>query len=468
MQKTVETTADEVQLETCIDVLDRQPFVDQMLSITNTLSDNKKNACFAVDGDWGVGKSFVLDMFEKQASQIKKEGNAKQKYAIFRYNCWEYDYYEEPLIAMISSMLNDVEKKTITWSKRTKTAIKATLKDVGVKLARGALQVLDKTTGLPVSEVVDSLEGGLSSAKNMHIADRSFDYYFDFKQTIGELRNVVAGIAKQQTVVLLVDELDRCLPEYAMKVLERLHHLFEGLTNTQVIISIDIKQMEHIVEHTFGRGTNAKKYLQKIVQFELKLQHGTINERFEERFEQYINQFEEKDQRIASDEVSWFRRTLLEGYDIRHCISIVDKSMLVHGLCADENASDVSYLCLELFFSVLAETSIVRRETGKHFNINNIFDSNDGYLGDASFKVPQGLEKISEHYSKNITPNGAYYYYNQHAGRNYVFCDSLMGLLLCAYRSVLGYKDDWFNDSNAARRFVDYGKKYWELLQMIG
>ena len=69
-----------------IDLLDRQEFVDQILTIVEALSDNRKNACFAINGRWGSGKSFVLDMFEEQAQEIGQEGQELPRYLIFHYN----------------------------------------------------------------------------------------------------------------------------------------------------------------------------------------------------------------------------------------------------------------------------------------------------------------------------------------------------------------------------------------------
>ena len=49
-------------------------------------------------------------------------------------------------------------------------------------------------------------------------------------------------MSEEHTVVIVVDELDRCQPDYAIKTLERLHHLFCDLENIIVILSIDGKR----------------------------------------------------------------------------------------------------------------------------------------------------------------------------------------------------------------------------------
>ena len=43
------------------DVLDRASFVKQIIDLTMIVSENRKNCCFAIEGEWGSGKSFVLE-----------------------------------------------------------------------------------------------------------------------------------------------------------------------------------------------------------------------------------------------------------------------------------------------------------------------------------------------------------------------------------------------------------------------
>ena len=56
-----------------LDILNREEFVEKLFNLTQQLSFNKKNATFAIDGSWGVGKSFVLDMYEEKLSQEHSE-----------------------------------------------------------------------------------------------------------------------------------------------------------------------------------------------------------------------------------------------------------------------------------------------------------------------------------------------------------------------------------------------------------
>lgn len=65
-----------------IDILNRDKFVDDLLQVMENISDNKASTCFSLNGAWGSGKSFVLDMFEEKLGQIQSEETSTDKYFI--------------------------------------------------------------------------------------------------------------------------------------------------------------------------------------------------------------------------------------------------------------------------------------------------------------------------------------------------------------------------------------------------
>ena len=63
-----------------LDVLNRDTFVEQLVRLMNNLSDNKSSTCFDINGPWGCGKSFLLDIFEEKLGEIQSENSTKDKY----------------------------------------------------------------------------------------------------------------------------------------------------------------------------------------------------------------------------------------------------------------------------------------------------------------------------------------------------------------------------------------------------
>ena len=89
------------------DLLNRQPFLDLLKSIIENQKNNLTGYSFAIDGEWGSGKTWILQELEKQLLE-EKDNN----YLIFHYNVWENDFYEEPLVAILSVMIEKLNQIT--------------------------------------------------------------------------------------------------------------------------------------------------------------------------------------------------------------------------------------------------------------------------------------------------------------------------------------------------------------------
>ena len=99
------------------DLLGRTQFVELLEMIVSNKVDQRAGCSLAIDGKWGCGKSFILKMLEKK---LKGCG-----YFVVHYNCWQNDYYEEPLEAILSVLVDALNglksSETIQEGKKKKT-----------------------------------------------------------------------------------------------------------------------------------------------------------------------------------------------------------------------------------------------------------------------------------------------------------------------------------------------------------
>ncbi|MBO5360674.1 MAG: hypothetical protein J6B25_07535 [Clostridia bacterium] len=327
-----------------IDTLNRKQFVDRLINIVDVLSKSKKSCTFAINGEWGCGKSFVLDMFEKRIADYQDEDSAIDKYLVFHYNCWKYDYYEEPSIAIVSAMLDTAENYTNILSGENKE-IWLTAKEI---ILDAAGELLKTKIGFNPVEIKNTLK---QRHKNRIKEKNNYNKYFEFQVTLEKCRGLFNKIAKDRTLVIVVDELDRCLPEYAIRVLERLHHMFDGVENTVVILAVDKKQLEHTVECIFGQKTITNNYLKKFISFELSLDNGEINKSFINKYPEYFSLFDENllDIKFSTEEIF---KALFVGIDARNQDKIIEKAMLLHKLVFNEKP-DYAVMCVELLWLVM-------------------------------------------------------------------------------------------------------------------
>ena len=373
-----------------IDILNREKFVDDVFNVIKTLSENRKSRTFAINGEWGSGKSFVLDMLEEKLSMWQSEETADDQYIVFHYNCWHYDYYEEPLYAIVTSMYDWIKSNNGKFETYTKNLLLYTLIAFGLTTKEFANGIAEKITMVNFDKVGKETRKTIDSINNKGKLD---DELSTVHESIVFTRNLLIEIAKEHTVVVVVDELDRCLPEYAIKVLERLHHLFDDIENLIVVLAVDKEHLNNTVSKIFGfdKENNTKdinSYLAKFIDFEIVLDKGVIDSNYTHKFDEYLSSFVWPDSEYETQIINKLVSSLLQNYSARERDKMFEKALLIHRQVFS-GPVDISIMCVELMW-------IVYSNNGRGKILFN----------EASF-LPRGLEKnlkeFYEFFSINIT-----------------------------------------------------------------
>ena len=77
-------------------------------------------------------------------------------------------------------------------------------------------------------------------------------------------------------MVVVIDELDRCRPDYALSLLEIIKHFF-NVGGVHFVLGVNLKELQNSVRARHGSGVDAAKYLQKFVSIEMPLRSTTTN-----------------------------------------------------------------------------------------------------------------------------------------------------------------------------------------------
>lgn len=332
-----------------VDLLGRQEIVDRIMKILEVISEKKSSCTFALNGAWGTGKTFVLNMLMNQLWEYRSD-----KYIVFHYNCWQYDYYEEPLIAIVAAMLDSVDEKSHLLSEDARTEVKAGIKLAKEALKRIGISLVKNKIGVDLTEALSTVQQyqeAIDIEKQAQEDSRSFDVFYSFKKAIEQAQEEIRNLAKDRTLVVVVDELDRCLPSYAIKVLERLHHLFASIENSAVFLAVDKSQLDKTISQIFGDGTDTTKYLRKFVNLELELDAGKITGSF---WEKHLDYFELFDPSLIDTDFPYkdFVNALFSGIDARTQERLMDRINTVHRILFADVKKDYSVMCCELMWIV--------------------------------------------------------------------------------------------------------------------
>lgn len=326
-----------------LDVLNRGKFISKLILLVEGIVEKKQGCCFGIDGAWGSGKTFVLEKFEEQLKDIQCEETADNRYYVFHYDCWKYDYYDEPIIAIISAMLDTIENEPKLFSKEIQQVGKLAGKTVKDVLKAIVGELTKNKIGINLVEVANGILEEYDEEKEKN---KQFDSLYGFRKALEATRAGIQEIAEYKTVVIVVDELDRCLPTYSIKVLERLHHIFNGLDNVIVIVSMDKSQLEHSINSIYGK-INVDTYLRKFISFKVSLDNGEV-ERYAEKFSEYFSMFDMLDE--ERDEIEFFLSEILTGLDMRTQERIFNKAKVIHTIAVTDNIRDCSIMTFEMLY----------------------------------------------------------------------------------------------------------------------
>lgn len=203
-----------------------------------------------------------------------------------------------------------------------------------------------------MASLIDS--GKETAEKNRETNSRTYDRYYGFKEAIQSARSGIQELSRTRTTIIVVDELDRCLPDYAIRVLERLHHLFTGLTNVAVILAVDKRQLDQSVTQIFGDKTDTEKYLKKFINFEIQLDIGQIKGGFIEKYKKYFDLFDRSIIETMFDFDEFFA-ALFANIDVRTQERLMERITTVHTLLFSNTKKDYSFMCFELMWMVFTE-----------------------------------------------------------------------------------------------------------------
>lgn len=269
------------------DTLKRNNYLYKFYELLNNI-----DSCFSIclDGAWGCGKTFFvkqayfllmsinpcIDIQEENERNIliKIKGEFEKKYQNIPtihypiyYDAWDNDNVEDPILSLIYSITKSLHSEGVFDEKSEKwNGIKNTIKAI--------VNATEVQFSLPIESAKVSIKVKGENFLKALEQNKKSDLLVDFKKQ-DELRLLVDTFfndilpERGDRLVIFIDELDRCKPTYAIKLLERIKHYFNQEKIT-FVFSTNIKELNKTVCNYYGQGFSADRYLDRF--FNLKLQ----------------------------------------------------------------------------------------------------------------------------------------------------------------------------------------------------
>ncbi len=253
-----------------------------------------KPVSIGVSGQWGVGKSSMIKLVQSELKQVEIAKSKDKQFIFVEFNAWLYQGFDDAraaLLEVIASTLADEAKKREKGVDKVKDFLKR------VKWLRVANAVAETTGALALGippGIFSSVTGVLEKLKDGEISKDEFD---DTKASIVSLKNQLTSFISPEevnsppkeiqalrnsfesaleelgiTLVVFVDDLDRCLPKTTISTLEAIR-LFLFLKNTAFVIAADDKMIKHAVKIHF-EGLEEElvtNYFDKLIQIPIRV-----------------------------------------------------------------------------------------------------------------------------------------------------------------------------------------------------
>lgn len=247
-----------------VDLLGREKLAENFLKVI--LTQNAK--VYSINAPWGAGKTYFLKFLENSCKN--------QKVPFIQYNIWETDYLENPLKSILNEFLN------LIFNLECEAYITDEIKELAVATKQGVSRFIDfiKTFGFHFDWVIPSYDG--TSSVQMGVSkspSANYDEYDKMKslkdEIINNLRQIVSSIPGDK-IIIGIDELDRCRPDYAIKTLEIIKHFFD-IDKLVFVLAVDKEQLKNTVKVLYGISANTDCYLKKFVDVEYLLPTPNIS-----------------------------------------------------------------------------------------------------------------------------------------------------------------------------------------------
>ena len=252
-----------------------------VLRFTELLNSIESSCSIALDARWGAGKTFfvkqvklVLDAFNAHIENshtedrervqrvwnnigIAKKPDLQPQLSVY-YDAWINDNDEDPILSLVYSILQSVSSDFSFTQKPGFLDI--------------ASSIAEAVSGRSIVAIRDAMRcenplDKIRSAKSMQ------------EQVAEFLESLLAE--RGNRLVIFIDELDRCNPAFAIKLLERIKHYFSNSRIT-FVFSVNVAELQHAIRNHYGSEFDASRYLDRFFDLRIDLPPATMDRFYQE------------------------------------------------------------------------------------------------------------------------------------------------------------------------------------------
>lgn len=299
------------------DVFGREDFAENLTSLFRKTNDG---LVITINSKWGDGKTTFIKLWEQQLI-------ANDDFIPIYFNAFQNDFQSDAFLSISASIHEAIKKKMqkqgislknkqqLTYLKRTTKKLAKDLFKMGMGVAVSSLTAGVVSNKSFIDWIVNFFKRLFIGVFDVNI-DEQFESHIRSKKTINEYQEKLQSLLTFNTdrqkvikkIVFFIDELDRCRPNFAVEIIEKVKHLF-NMDNVFFVLAINKEQLLSTIASVYGvTPTESEIYLQKFVHLETKLppMRGVDDSNAAEQVHNFLDELFSEfqlDERIVSIEV---------------------------------------------------------------------------------------------------------------------------------------------------------------------
>lgn len=310
-----------------------------------------------IDGDWGTGKT---EFCHKLINKFRDEHKG---YRLLYVDAFQADHADNPLLTVLSGVIGLLPEES------QKSALRKKAMPV-VRFAAAAVgkAVVSHVLKQSADDLAEGLEKSLQDA-----ADQAIDAsvkallkdHEEAQKNLQALQTTLESIAKDAPIVIFIDELDRCRPDFAVQMLEVIKHTF-NVDGLQFVLVTNTRQIKAAINHRYGHQVDAQRYLDKFLKFGFKLPDFVVGHRgydddrvlvAVEHFSRLLGQSESLKGTAFAAQTDWvfgFTKSLVQQnrLSLREVETFIRHLEIYHQLCEGLKSNAIKGLQILRIFGV--------------------------------------------------------------------------------------------------------------------
>lgn len=262
-----------------------------------------------IDAPWGMGKSYFGKSLEELIENKNDLLSDERKIKPIKINAWEVDYYSDPMKSLMAEILEVVsEKEKEEIQKYFESLVKIGAKKILKTIAKTLMSLLiGKDNCENILDVCNSIISELPESE---------DFFKDYKEYRETLLNFKVTLSQSKEYkVIIIDELDRCRPTYAIELLETVKHIF-GVKNIIFIFLVNKSQLKSTVSTMYLQEDEYGEYFEKFFDIQFRLPDIDYSNFIKLEYEKYkkIDSYNVKN-KISNERDLYLESLFLDVFD---------------------------------------------------------------------------------------------------------------------------------------------------------